>query len=373
MPSHADDIARLLDDAKELDDGPAKVALLDEAVRIADSHRDDDAAFRARFQLIQAASFAGQPDVMLVAYSWCLARYDSDPARFDPDGDTLFYLLWRYKWVVGQMPDFPQFGKGQIRDMLADMKVRHKAWGSTLHAFHDESESVAMTLGDKDAAVEAHKRFVKAKRDSLSNCPACVQDQLVRYHHFCGRPEQAVAAAEPILTRKMTCNSVPHRTYGRLLGILFKLKRLDEAMAYHKTGYLMVARKPGMIGSVDDHIRFLTLTDNLDRAARLFARHLPTALESTSPNTRCNFLQDCRLLLHHLGRAGKKTVPLRLPAGHPLHTDTGTADVSTVFAWLDAECRSLAAAFDARNENSRYADDLAKDLTIPVQPFQYER
>ena len=373
MPSHTDDIDRLLDDAKDLEDGPAKVAMIDEAVRIADSHLDDDAAFRARFELIQAASFAGQPDVMLVAYSWCLSRYDADPARFDPDGDTHFYLLWRYKWVVGQMPDFPQFGKPQIHAMMADMKLRHKAWGSTLHAYYDECESVAMTMGDKAAAVEAHKRFAKAKRDSLSNCPACVQDQLIRYHSFCGRPEQAVAAAEPILSRKMTCNSVPHRTYGRLLGILFKLKQLDTAMAYHKTGYPMIARKPGMVGNVDDHIRFLALTDNLDRGTRLFARHLPVALASTCPNTLYGFLRESRLLLHRLGESGRAAVALRVPADHPLHSEKGTAAVPTVFAWLDRECRALAAAFDARNETTKYVDGLAKDLTVPVQPLQYER
>ena len=373
MPTPADDVDRLLADAEPLEDGPAKVALLDEAVRIADSHLDDDLAFRARFELIQAASFAGQPDIMLVAFSWCLSKYDADPARYDPDGNVEFHLLWRYKWVVGQMPDFPQFGKPQIADMLADMKVRHKAWGSTLHAYYDQSEDMAMTFDDREAAVEAHKKFVKAKRDSLSNCPACVQDQLVRYHHFCGRSEQAVAAAEPILSRKMTCNSVPHRTYGRLLRILFKLKQLDTAMGYHKVGYPMVARKPGMISNVDDHIRFLTLTGNLDRATRLFTRHLPVALDSTCPSTRHGFLRECRLLLHHLGLAGKKAVPLRVPVSHPLHSEKGKAEVAAVFAWLNAETNSLATAFDTRNGTTRCADNLTTDLTIPVQPLQYER
>ena len=373
MSTHHEDIDRLLDDAKELDDGPAKVALVEEAVNIADTHRDEDAAFRARYDLIQAASFAGQPDVMLVSFAWCLAKYDSDPARFDPDGDIHLHLLWRYKWVIGQLPDFPQFGKAQIADMLADMKVRYKAWGSTLHAYHDESESVALTIGDKAAAVEAHKKFVKAKRDSLSNCAACVQDQLVRYHNFCGRPEQAVAAAEPILSRKMTCNSVPHRTYGRLLGILFKLKQLDTAMAHHKAGYPMIARKPGMVSSVDDHIRFLTLTNNLDRAAKLFGRHLSVALASTCPNTRFGFLREGRLLMHRLGETGHATVALRVPADHPLHAPTGNANVANAFAWLDGDCRELAAAFDARNETTKYAEGLAKDLTIAVQPYKYER
>lgn len=373
MPTPADDVDRLLAEAEPLEDGPAKVALIDEAVRIADSHLDDDLAFRARFELIQAASFAGQPDLMLVAFSWCLSKYDSDPKRFDTDGDVEFHLLWRYKWVVGQMPDFPQFGKPQIHEMAADMKARHKAWGSTLHAYYDQCEDMAMTFDDKPAAVEAHKKFVKTKRDSLSNCPACVQDQLIRYHNFCGRPEQAIAAAEPILKRNLTCNSVPHRTYGRLLNILFKVGDLDTAMGYHKIGYPMVARKPGMIGNVDDHIRFLALTGNLDRGAKLFARHLPTALASTCPNTRYGFLRECRLLLHRLGEAGIATIPVRMPADHPLHRDGGKASVPDVFAWLDAEAKALAAAFDARNETTGCMNALARDLALKPKPFKYER
>jgi len=84
-----------LDKVDELGDGLAQIAIVEEAVALADAHRDDDLAFEARQALVRAATFGGRPDLGIVAYSWMLAKSDEDPKRFhDPQ------LLWRYKWIV---------------------------------------------------------------------------------------------------------------------------------------------------------------------------------------------------------------------------------------------------------------------------------
>ncbi|MBY0456190.1 MAG: hypothetical protein K2V38_02515, partial [Gemmataceae bacterium] len=121
-------VEALVGAASALDPGAAKIAVLEEAVRVADTHNDIDLGFAVREELIHAATFGGRPDVSMVAFAWCLARYDKEPDRFDPSG-----LLWKYKWVLDAVAEYPQFSREQIESMLADMERRYKEAGSGMH------------------------------------------------------------------------------------------------------------------------------------------------------------------------------------------------------------------------------------------------
>ena len=372
-PKVEDDIERLMRESGGLPHGPSRIALVEEAVRIADARHDLPKAFECRLELVSAASSGGQPDVQLVAFAWCLSQFDRDKQLFGGRA-TEVDLLWKYKWVAGALPSFHQISREQIAETLDDLRRRHRADGSTMHAVHDEERSIAISLGDKLAAEEAHRHFLAAKRDMFSNCPACVQDRLVSYHRFFDRHEEAIAAAKPILAGRLSCSTVPHRTYPKLINSLFKLDRLSEAMHYHRIGYPMVSSNPGHTAYVDDHIRFLTLTDNHTRAVRLTQKHLRAALDYASANTRYAFLRDVRLLCHFLKQAGVKSVTLSLPDDHPLHAPSGRVKVPEFFEWLDADTRRIGALYDARNGNDSFLrglkEDVAPVMAMKPHPFR---
>src|SRR6059036_1785638 len=93
---HADQIERLLGQASVLPHGSTRVDLCEEAVRIADLHNDTALAYRSRQELMDAACFGGRPDLLVVAFTWCLAVFD----RGEESGIALYELLWRMKWVM---------------------------------------------------------------------------------------------------------------------------------------------------------------------------------------------------------------------------------------------------------------------------------
>src|SRR5437868_5986567 len=95
-----------------LEASPAKVAILEQAVQLADSLGDASESFDIRQQLIEAATFGGMEDRALVAFSWCLAQSDKDPDRF-PEED----LLWKYKWILAGITDYPGISLAKIRGM----------------------------------------------------------------------------------------------------------------------------------------------------------------------------------------------------------------------------------------------------------------
>src|SRR5690606_31906401 len=55
---------------------------LSRAIRIADEAGADELAYRARMLMTDVAHWHNDADAMLAAFAWCVARHDSDPARF---------------------------------------------------------------------------------------------------------------------------------------------------------------------------------------------------------------------------------------------------------------------------------------------------
>jgi hypothetical protein len=344
MTDPRDQIAELLERAEELDEGPAQVAVVEEAVRIADAHHDEEAAFHARKQLVQSASFGGQPDVALVAFSWCLALCDRDPETYDEAE-----LLWQYKWVIENLPDFPHITRRQIEDLFADMTRRYERNGSTLNAVYQIRRDVAAQMCDRQAAEEANARFERTPRDYLSNCKACVNDSTVEYRLFLGDDAGALDAARPALDGKVTCAEVPHRTYAYVLLPLLRLGKVERAARYYRAGYKLVRPNPKFVRHKAYHLAFLALTGNLDRAVRLFERHLPEAVRTPSDYWRFEFYAAARLFLDRLCE-GQEIPPIRVPEELRDGAEP-TLPAQAVAAWFDDRLSELAAAFDARNGN----------------------
>src|SRR5262245_32280368 len=281
-----DAIEAMLALAGALEDGTVKIAALEEAVRMADTLGDAEAGYEARQGLIEAATFGGRPELSLVAFSWCLAHSDAHPERYD-----VHTLLWQYKWVAGELDEFPQITRAQIDESLHDLEVRSGKAGYSPYAAQTLRWTLSIGMGDGPAAREAFAKFEKSKRDSLGDCRACVQSARVWYFDFIDDWEQAAKAAEPILRGQMTCREVPHRTYGHLLRPLFELGRLDEALECHRKGYRMIQRNPKMLPRIADHLVLLALTANTVKSLKLVSTHLAGALAATSPRHRYEFLR----------------------------------------------------------------------------------
>ncbi len=285
MTEPRDRVDELQDMASDLPNGPAKVALLEEAVHLADSLNDSDLAFSARDELMLAATFAGRPDITLVAFSWCLAQFDRDPQRFDHHS-----LLWKYKWVMGNSYNFPEISRSRLEALLADMERRFREAGSTLYPVALERRDLLVHFGERKPAQAAHADFRKCRRDFLSDCDACVASGNCYYHCFQRQWGRAVQAAQPVLGGRLTCAEQPHNMLANVLLPLFHLGRLDEAKEYQRQGYRLVSQGSQFVRQHAQHLRFVALIGDLAQAKRLLERHLPGALETVLLIERFEFL-----------------------------------------------------------------------------------
>src|SRR5579872_633782 len=230
-------IVEFMEKASTLPHGAARIAMLEEAVQLADSMNEIDLAFEVRGELMEAATFGGRSDILFVAFAWCLAQFDRNPERFNDFG-----LLWKYKWVVDNGCSFPQISRSRVEELLVDMERRYRQAGSTLHAVALYRRKVMEHFGEREKAKAANAEFRKLKRDWLSDCPACVAYDNLKYYINQGQWKRALQAAQPVLQNRLSCAEQPHLTFSGVLLPLFLLGRQEEAKAYQAQGYRLVGR-----------------------------------------------------------------------------------------------------------------------------------
>lgn len=359
----------LRDRAERLRHGEAKVMALEEAVRLADTHGDLELAFEVRDELIDAATFGGFPDKALVAFVWCRAQAKKDPERFDSD-----LLLWKQKWVVGRLDDFPHITLKQIHDALDDIEQTYAKVDAGKRSVLKLRYQVARDLGDESAAQKYWDQWVASPRDHLTDCRACDLDDEIDHHIDLGEYKKALEKARPILEGRSSCAEIPHLTYGSVLYPLLKLERLEEARDCHLRGYPMISRNRDFLACVGEHMEFLALTDNLSRGLSLFEHHLGWALDHASWRDRFTFHSAAQLLLSRVLAAGRDTVSLRLPKAFPLHQRQGTYDTRELHGWVETQAKEIAARFDTRNGTDRFQKLLerTRELEKDVMPFPIE-
>jgi hypothetical protein len=346
---------RLREEAERLGDGPEKIAVLEEAVRHADATGDLRLQYSTREDLVEAAYFGGAPDKAVVAYTWCLAQFDRNPGEFDE-----WRLLWRYKWMINVIPDFPQIPRGQIYEMLADMERRFRRGGYGLRSIYQYRYRIARLMGDREEAVENYHRAQRERTDAVSDCQACRIDEQSSFHVYTGDDARALELARPLLDFRHFCRTVPERTFARLLLPLLRMGRPDQAADYHRLGYrLSEARTHGSIEYVSDHLVYLALAGEAGRALELLGKHYRWSETNHNPHERFMFYRAAWLALDVLADADAREAAVRLPPTFPLHEEGGVYETTRLRDWFSARALELARRFDERNGNDHYTRELA--------------
>lgn len=354
-------VRRMIERAAGLPEGGEKIALCEEAVRFADGSRDLRAQYRAREELVQAALWGGVPEKCLVAYTWCLAQFDAHPGEFD-----VWRLLWRYKWIVSSICDFPQISKEQIRAMLDEMERRYLNAGYGLRPVYLYRYHAEKFWGNRGAAIKLFRRSRQLPDDDVSDCRACDTDAQVSFQLYLGEYESAANLALPLVEGWRVCRTVPQRTFARqLVPLLVHLGRREEAWDYHLRGYaLFTPHDASMLEYASDHLIFLALYGDLDRAATLFERHYPWSEKNTNVFDRLAFYRAAWLFLEVASDAGREVQRVRLPESFPLYDAGGSYDTLRLKEWFEARARETAKRFDARNENDHVTKETEALLAL---------
>ena len=347
------ELIRLHKQIRQLPRSPLRMELVEQAVAVADSLNDILAGFMMRQELMTEACFGGHPDKLLAAFSWCLAQADKDPQSFSEAN-----LLWKYKWAMANLRDYPQISRQQIESSLADFNARLGRNGASRRTLYQKSCEVAYELGDRAKVEELLPLWKKGKRDWLSDCLACELDSQVSMSLFLGDENQALAQVADILKKGLGCSTVPFKTYRKALIPLVKRGEFEQAAEYHRRGYSKIKNDMGYLESISGHLIYLVLINDQPKALTLFQRHIPLVMQSPSPLDRFFFHHASLFLFRHLSQMPRPNRKIQLPQSFPVYHESGSYDTHALAAWFNSEARQLAAQFDARAGNNYRTDTI---------------
>ena len=176
----------------------------------------------------------------------------------------------------------------------------------------------------------------------------------LRYLCFVGKEHLALEQAEPILSRQ-SMERTPRRNMPALMLMpLVKRGRAEEAIDYFQRGYRSWSKNPRYVEEFGDFIVFPGLTDNLARAATLFTKHLPSAIDNCNAMCRFFFYSRIDFSDESITASGKTTVKLRLPSNFLVSSTNGRHALSDLETWFRERTIDLAQRLDRRNGNDYY-------------------
>lgn len=345
----------IIEQAGELPAGLERVALIEHAVRLADTGGSEQDQYDARLELIEAANYAGCPERVLVAFSWCLAKYDASPNDYSP-----YTLMWRYKWVSEKLACFPQVARAKIEEMHDDMEQRYRELSYSVRPVHGGRFVNALRMGLIDEAAQHFETYSSTKRDWMSDCTACECDVAVDYLIEKGQYEQAVDEATPILKGKLHCAEVPQLTHATILRPLVLLGRMDQAAEYHEKGYRKVVRDREFLGSIARHLQYLSFIQNDAKAIRLVEQHLPIAMRANDPLRKFQFYVSLHGFYASLAERKPRAKKMMLPSEMPgFREDHRYRPIDLAEQFL-SDAKAMAELFDQRNGNDYVSSSIER-------------
>ncbi|WP_274362815.1 hypothetical protein [Paenibacillus thermotolerans] len=327
---------QLRNKAWDMPTGKQKLTLLEESVRIADQYLTRQDAFQARMTYGEAALEAGHAERLLVSFAWCLSEFEKHPGEY-----SSYLLLWHYKWVVNQIWRFPQIPTERIERIFEDFKAKCLEQGYGLNAYYKYFHVYSLYNGRVEDAAKHYEKWRKARRDALSDCKACDQNDFGLYHVLMGRHKRALQSVKPILDGRLTCAEVPQNTYGNILLSLLETGDFEQAAAIAKKGQRLLDGQRFM----NDSGKFMEYFSAVDlaKAQRIYERTIRYALDTKVDWNRFRYLLSARIFMQRWHSVRK-------------HRKALSAPEHVTLDWIVRETDRLAEVFDARNRNSYYTD-----------------
>jgi len=347
--------------AEQQDPPEGAIPFLEQALRLADTQQNRSAAFRARKELVQAASFGGFPDKALIHFAWLLGTFDRHRAEFQGQS---YMMLWMYKWILSSAAENPAFPLPRLKKLEADFERRTREYGSGAHYLAYHRLMLAKQIGDQEQAQAAFLAWRSLPRDGLSDCEACEQNKVMGYYAWRGNHQAAAQLGQDIISRGMSCHNVPTVTHANLLRPLTALGRHEEARHAHTEGLRLARLDRHFIDTIADHLRYLTAQGQHRQALGVWSEHLGLALGVRNLVDRFEFLAASAALW--AGLPETEAVTLTLPRTFALFRTDQTYLPGRLADYFRQEAAALARRFDERNGTGQFMWRLRQETEVEL-------
>jgi hypothetical protein len=327
--------------------GVARIPLIEDAIRRADSLGYIEVAFNLRDELIYECNEYGQFLKAVVAWAWMLARIEEDKNEFPFN----YNMSWNYRCVLARVGHFHSISMPQIEKLFADFQRHMSDLGATESSYHCRRLRLALILQDEEMSKDAIKGILTSKKDSYTDCEACRQNMYIQNEIYFGNYDKMLSLWKPIKKSQMGCNMIPLRTYAYMVNHAHRNGDLELAAEASEKGIRAIGNKSGFVELIGLHLIYLAETD-MTKAASLFKKTLKWSLNDTEP--------PWGVMHFHMGAgaffARKKNGKMTLDSRYPMYEPTGAYDSAKLAEYHLGEAARLADLFDKRNGTKAIGD-----------------
>lgn len=142
--------------------GSERVALVEEAARLALETGDESGEVAARLELVGSYGDALDPWRGIEPFPWCLSRRAERPDLFSDEQSAAIGRVYRWMTIVADIN--PQVGVAQVRVLEQGFDAYAREVGMSAHDLADERRIVALYLGQEDEAAAFYEDWLTTLR-----------------------------------------------------------------------------------------------------------------------------------------------------------------------------------------------------------------
>lgn len=343
--------------------GPARIALCEGLLQEVLTSGERQNLPLVYAELTEAYTFGGEAHKAFTVFARQLQLWEKSPELFDSNDEKT--MFWQFKWIAGEISNYVNISMRQIEAFLNDMERRFRLAGYGLMAPRVARFECAFKTGQPNAE-ELRKQWLATPDDEFNECPACVIGTQLSFFLSQQRWEEAVTLGN---TQTFSCNIEPSNTHFQLMLAELMLGHPEQAAQHMLLGE---ATANSAHGSNDRPQAHGCLIEALGRGGAL--PELLECLRLAGFNKTPRRQQELRTIDALRSRIHIIAAISALLAGG---VDPATAtsyrepELATLGAMRDGAAttaRELASAFDARNGNTFFADQLALALNATPAP-----
>lgn len=312
------------------------------------------AYFETMRSILDFSSKEARLDHKLRAFSEIRSIYHSEPRN----QDYRFYVLWYFKWLVDALPESAEPSVETIERIFEDMTRLYDHENESPRPIYQLRCKAAMLMGDMPSAHGWYAKWQDAPPGGSDDCAACEADVKIRYLLECEKNEEALAAAEPIISGEVCCNDTP-QTWTRLIGPALRLSDSKLSMVLAKISRQAVRSTPSMIAAAAAHAVYSVFLHDFTGARRMVIHSLRKVSDTQNDVNRFSVYRSCGMwaALTVLTTEYNKPLPARIAPGSPADAK-GLIELPDLASRCLQHASEVASRLDARNGNRHYAEKL---------------
>lgn len=323
-------------------------ALLKQAIQLADKNNDVEWAFDLRIYLIREERSTSHCKESMVAFAWLLEQCDANPDVFDETE-----LLLEYQWMICSAYSNCLIPLEHIYNLLDDLELRLTRTQTSKRGLYYTKAGFSMQLGDPIAA----KKYIElSELESFDEeyTEATSYDNRIENAVFLQDFDEAVNLMEQMEHKKLTAFSLPFETYCAMACYMARAKDSRASIYMEKA-------KEQFETLSEINSSLLYCVTRLAYSMFLLGDEGVWYFYEKMADWEVDAEDDLQLMMgRHFAvicnQEGTRT--LNLSTKVPFYNESNQYDLKTLAAYYSEKSVRFAKAFDLRNKNEFYQNEL---------------